>query len=273
MGIINDGIKKASEASRGKIEAKRKIGDAKAKGSIDKKGVIELGVDFKVGGLGITTDYGGGIKVSIAGQSITWGKTGGKIHYNIGGFELIVEARKCIVTETKKIMGIVVASHTYPDPGCKLPEPPKPPDPPQPPNSVDPIAVPVPDTGNGWVFVHVKSESIDGRYISSSDKYHLLSIFIRKIVSPIEERIQGSVGNCPMDIEFQHFYNSERTVYPKGTKIWVHRIPVYDTVGWVDNLVPLHTELASNYACSHYFMGDAAPLYFWGAFKDIKRFL
>lgn len=150
MGKIEDGIKHVSNAAKGKIEGKGKIGDTKTKGSIDTKGVVELGVDFKVGGLGITTDYGGGIKVSIAGQSITWGRTGGKIHYNIGGFEVIVEARNCVVTETKKIMGMVVASHTYPDPGCKLPEPPKPPKPSI--QSFDEQGINLPETGSGWVF-------------------------------------------------------------------------------------------------------------------------
>jgi hypothetical protein len=45
----------------------------------------------------------------------------------LGGFEVIVEARDCVITETKLIMGIEVASHTYPDPGCKLPDPLAPP--------------------------------------------------------------------------------------------------------------------------------------------------
>ena len=52
-----------------------------------------------------------------------WGREGGIIHYNFGGFEVIVEARDCTIIETKKIAGITVASRTYPDPGCKLPEP------------------------------------------------------------------------------------------------------------------------------------------------------
>lgn len=87
---------------------------------------IELAINAGVGQLGISTDYGGGVVIGIGGQKITWGTGGGKIHYNLFGFELIVEARDCIVVETRKIAGQIVASHTYPDPGCKpLPLPKK----------------------------------------------------------------------------------------------------------------------------------------------------
>jgi hypothetical protein len=86
---------------------------------------IEFGLDIGIGQIGISTDYGGGIVVGIAGQKIVWGREGGTIHYNVGGLEVRVEARDCVVVETRKIAGIVVSIHTYPDPGCKLP-----PDPP-----------------------------------------------------------------------------------------------------------------------------------------------
>jgi hypothetical protein len=86
---------------------------------------IELGINVGIGGLGISTDYGGGIVVEFGGQKIVWGREGGKIHYNLGGFEVTVEARNCVVTETRKIAGQVVGIHVYPDPGCKLPEEPK----------------------------------------------------------------------------------------------------------------------------------------------------
>lgn len=86
-------------------------------------GGIELGL--KVGGigqLGISTDYGGGIVVGIFGQKIVWGREGGNIHYNFGGLEVIVEARDCVVVETRKIFGQVTGRHVYPDPGCKQPK-------------------------------------------------------------------------------------------------------------------------------------------------------
>ena len=151
--------------SEGKIEASGKIRGRSAQGSIDDEGVIELGVDFKVGGLGVTTDYGGAIVVTIAGQSITWGREGGLIEYNFAGFQVTVEARDCIVTETKKIAGIVVAEHTYPDPGCELPEPPEPPEPPKPPpgpNGIDPNTIT--DTGDGYILVGESYYSIFYNY-------------------------------------------------------------------------------------------------------------
>ncbi|MCC3409524.1 MAG: hypothetical protein JGK17_29015 [Microcoleus sp. PH2017_10_PVI_O_A] len=84
---------------------------------------VSLGVDLGIAGLGVTTDYGGAATVNIAGQKITWGIEGGKIELGIGGLEVKVEARDCVVTETKKIFGQVVATRTYPDPGCN-PKPP-----------------------------------------------------------------------------------------------------------------------------------------------------
>lgn len=89
---------------------------------------VELGINAGIGQLGISTDYGGGIVVGIGGQKIVWGREGGYIHYSLPGLEVIIEARDCVVVETRKVMGKIVASHTYPDPGCKLPpDPPKPP--------------------------------------------------------------------------------------------------------------------------------------------------
>ncbi|MEG3900009.1 MULTISPECIES: hypothetical protein [unclassified Microcoleus] len=83
---------------------------------------VEIGLNAGgIGQLGISTDYGGGIVVAIFGQKIVWGREGGKIYYNFGGLEVIVEARNCVVVETRKILGQVVDSHVYPDPGCKLP--------------------------------------------------------------------------------------------------------------------------------------------------------
>jgi hypothetical protein len=154
MSRIRDGITQATASTEGVISAKGNIGKNKAQGSIDSEGIWDLGIDFKLGGLGITNDYGGAITVSIAGQSITWGREGGKIHYDLGGFEVIVEARDCVVTETKKIMGIVVASHTYPDPGCELPREPEPIIPP-----FDPTVPLILEDGADTVFVVVHGTS------------------------------------------------------------------------------------------------------------------
>jgi len=117
---------------------------------------IELGLDVGIGQLGISTDYGGGIVIGIGGQKIVWGREGGKIYYNLGGFEVIVEARNCVVTETRKIAGQIVATHVYPDPGCKPPDPPKNPlpDPPPTPPSGDEPSVSVPnDDERYWAIV------------------------------------------------------------------------------------------------------------------------
>jgi len=159
MSKIKNGISKATLSTEGLISAEGNIGKNKTQGSIDSEGIWDLGIDFKVGGLGITNDYGGAITVSIAGQSITWGREGGKIHYNLGGFEVIVEARNCIVVETKLIMGNVVASHTYPDPGCKLPDPNEEPETPEPPPGLPGGGIAIPDTDEiMWVIYDVNEK-------------------------------------------------------------------------------------------------------------------
>ncbi|MEG4915750.1 hypothetical protein [Microcoleus sp. B7-D4] len=105
---------------------------------------VEFGLDVGIGKLGISTDYGGGIVVVIFGQKIVWGREGGKIHYNFGGLEVIVEARNCVVTETRRIWGQVVGRHVYPDPGCKLPPEPKPEPKPKPETPLPPPGIPIP---------------------------------------------------------------------------------------------------------------------------------
>jgi hypothetical protein len=70
MSKIGEGISQTAESTQGVISAEGKIGKNKAKGSIDGEGILDLGIDFKVGGLGITNDYGGAITISIAGKSI-----------------------------------------------------------------------------------------------------------------------------------------------------------------------------------------------------------
>lgn len=117
---------------------------------------IELGL--KVGGigqLGISTDYGGGIVIEIFGQKIVWGREGGKIHYNLGGLEVIVEARDCVIVETRKIFGQITGRHVYPDPGCKLPPEP------DPRSESDPIQQPSSNNPNAILTV---KKCVGGRY-------------------------------------------------------------------------------------------------------------
>jgi hypothetical protein len=89
-------------------------------------GNIELGVDLGIAGLGISFGYGGAIVVKFAGQTIVWGREGGEIRLRVGGFDVDVIAKDCVVTETKRIAGQIVSARTYHDPGCKSPDPPAP---------------------------------------------------------------------------------------------------------------------------------------------------
>lgn len=142
-------------ASEKGIEASGKIRGQKGNAGISEDGIVELGLDIKVAEIGISTDYGGSIIVGFAGQKIVWGLEGGRLLIKFGGiFEVEVEARDCVVTETKKIAGQIVASRTYPDPGCKLPEPPEPA--PTQPNLPPPQGDGTEQLGEGiaWVFVN-----------------------------------------------------------------------------------------------------------------------
>ena len=117
------GISKAEISEKG-ITASGSIGGQKGNIGVSRDGVVELGINIGIAEIGFSTDYGGSVVVGFAGQNIVWGLEGGKISIRFGGiFEVDVEARDCVVTEIKRIAGMVVSSRTYPDPGCKLPEP------------------------------------------------------------------------------------------------------------------------------------------------------
>lgn len=120
----------------------------------------------------------------------------------------------------------------------------------------------------GWVFVHC-------RYKSNSDRNgYKTGLFLRRITSPIEERLPY-VARAPMDMEAQG--SNYPIQYQKVTKyetlLRVHRIPVYDVVGFKQGKVPLNTELAAQNAGSLYFNSDRYPLFFWGNFREIRNFL
>ncbi|MEG4302196.1 hypothetical protein [Microcoleus sp. D3_18a_C4] len=259
------------------IEITRAIGK-KSDGKITlntEGGSIEIDLGFA--SIGATTDYGGAISVGLLGQEITWGREGGTIHIGIGGFAVDVEAKDCIVTEVKSIFGHVVAQRSYPDPGCELPEPPEPPQPPEPPGLVDPIAVPVPDTGSGLVFVHCKYEGMSP--LAMVSRKYLLSYQKRTILSPIEDRLQGVVARCPVDITSNYTSNhpesydpASGTVYTKGLRLLTYRAIYYNRTESRLRTAPL-TERASIYASSASTPGSNKPLFFWGAFADIKNFI
>jgi hypothetical protein len=221
MGAIRNGITQATVSTEGTISVEGNIGKNKAQGSIDSEGIWDLGIDFKVGGLGITNDYGGAITVSIAGQSITWGREGGKIHYSLGGFELIVEARDCVITETKKIMGIEVASHTYPDPGCELPEPEEPFEPPAFPELPPTQEVKIPNTDDVmWVVCDLIQETYRSFLYESGVREARLSFvetFTRKVTD--EEPASDDIRKTPFTVtETQSYYtNTIHKISKKNT--------------------------------------------------------
>ena len=97
------------------------VGGQKGTVGVGSNGTVSLGIDTAGIKLGITNDYGGAGTIGFGGQSITLGTEGGNIKLGIGGFEVFVEARNCIVIETKKIAGMIVSQRSYPDPGCKQP--------------------------------------------------------------------------------------------------------------------------------------------------------
>ncbi len=139
------GISKAQVSEKG-LKASGSIGGQKGNVGISRDGVVELGINVGIAQIGFSTDYGGGVVVGFAGQKIVWGLEGGKISIRFGGFfEVDVEARDCVVSEIKRIAGIVVSSRTYPDPGCKLPPEPDrvKKEPFTPPTIINPVGLPM----------------------------------------------------------------------------------------------------------------------------------
>ncbi|MCC3473987.1 MULTISPECIES: hypothetical protein [unclassified Microcoleus] len=125
-----------TSVSSSSVSVSGSVGGQKGSVGIKDNGTVNLGLDFGGVKLGITNDYGGAGTVGFGGQSITWGLEGGNIKLGIGGLEVLVEARDCVVVEIKKIAGMIVSQRSYPDPGCKLPTP----------TPVPTPATPVPDS-------------------------------------------------------------------------------------------------------------------------------
>jgi hypothetical protein len=259
------------DADSEKVEISTRLGRSGkiANVTVDRE-VAEAGIDLGFGSIGVTTDYGGGISLGLLGQEITWGREGGTIHIGVGGFNVDVEARDCIVTEIKSIAGHIVAQRSYPDPGCELPPPtPTPSTSPVSPNPAIPAGVEVPNTDvEGWVFVHVLAEGTD-----FAGKFHS-HLFFRSITSPLKERLPRFVARSPVDMSVQAFKEFPNVIVKKnGIQLWVHRIPVYDVIRAIKREVPLNTELTYQFASSLYNTGDRNPLFFLGVFRDIRNFL
>lgn len=269
-------VSKISPSASG-VTISGSAGGQKGSVGIDTDGGIKLGLDIGIGKVGIDSDYGGSISVGFGGQNIIWGREGGKIHYNLGGFEVIVEARNCVVTETKKITGMVVAQRTYPDPGCKLPPDPEPEPPePPPPNSGDPVTgVEVPNTDTrGWVFVHIRYW---GAWRQTQNGLRLVpeSFARREITSAIDENRPAWVGATPFDMSETYTHESSSVgrpyLIPKRTPLWIHGITVKDEASTAPfGEIPT---VAYHLASSLYFSGDASPLFLWGTFSEIREFL
>jgi hypothetical protein len=190
----------------------------------------EAGIEINLGiaSIGATTDFGGAISLGIGGQNVTWGREGGTIHIGIGGFEVDVEARDCIVTEIKSIFGQVVAQRSYPDPGCKLPDPEPVPIPP--PGTSDPEkGIILPKGEAGWIFFtrkYLQGEPsfYEGRYYNadwkiSSEPVDYDDTLDGDILLPFGVRIR--------DVQKSSFpgggHNAVGT-YPKRSRDW--RMPV-----------------------------------------------
>jgi len=130
------------DPEQGEVQVTRNLKTGDGQITINREGGGSIEINLGVGSIGLTTDYGGAISLGIAGQNVTWGREGGTIHIQIGGFEVNVEARDCIVTEIKSIYGNIVAQRSYPDPGCKLPDPPNPLPPSPPPSPEQGLDIP-----------------------------------------------------------------------------------------------------------------------------------
>ncbi|MEG4032078.1 MULTISPECIES: hypothetical protein [unclassified Microcoleus] len=278
MSAIRSGITQATASAEGTISAEGNIGKNKAQWSIDSEGIWDLGIDFKVGGLGITNDYGGAITVSIAGQSITWGREGGKIHYDLGGFELIVEARDCVVTETKIIMGIVVASHTYPDPGCELPDPPEP---------LTPTPTPTPTPGGNneipdtqeimWVVCDLREEY--WRAISYSQvRLEFTNLYTRTITEQ-EKPISSTVMPFTLTETQTQYPNTIHKILKSNSTSPQRTTFVYLNSGASANVQNVTSKIMSSNGGANYFSTTqsggnyARSLCFYGTGAIIKKYI
>jgi hypothetical protein len=274
VGRIKSGISQATVSTEGVISAEGKIGKNKASGSIDSEGVWDLGIDLKAGGLGITNDYGGAITITIAGQSITWGREGGKIHYNLGGFEVIVEARDCVVTETKLIAGIAVASHTYPDPGCKLPDPNEEPEPSPEPDPEGGIGIPGTEE-----FMWVCFDLIEQHYQASAAGPQVIETFtyIRSVteleppvtstrtpfgVTETQNVYKDSIHKITKN-RLSNFYNWIITLENGSRAVGLFVLSDVFSSDGGDNYLPTTTLNGGNYG---------HPLCFFGKGKDFNKF-
>lgn len=175
--------------------------------TINREGGGAIEINIGIASIGVTTDYGGAISLGIAGQEVTWGREGGTIHIGIGGFAVDVEARDCIVTETKSIFGQIVAQRSYPDPGCKLPDPPKPP--PQPQGEVPPEGLEIPD-GPEMIYMVLDGQK-QGYYYNSWNNGFNQQTDTSILTAKTETRIINSPVMKLSDLSFTSIEAGSRT--------------------------------------------------------------
>jgi hypothetical protein len=241
-------------------------------------GNIELGVDLGIAGLGISFGYGGAIVVKFAGQTIVWGREGGEIRLRVGGFDVDVIAKDCIVTETKRIAGQIVSARTYHDPGCKPPDPPAP--------TPTPILTPTPSAGIeisdtdeiGWAITsyagwqqdfgsrNIRRSTYEPTIedISISGKQEPLPFSIYRFTGDVLHRVLR--GGMPA-YRNTVLWSDEEMQKPSG------RAQPY---GAVQELLSLQYKLTFN--GSDYWIGTSGHGYsitlgFFGKSKDIKKVL
>ncbi|MEG4863654.1 MULTISPECIES: hypothetical protein [unclassified Microcoleus] len=243
------------------IEITRAIGK-KSEGKITlntEGGSIE--VDLGFASVGATTDYGGAISVGLLGQEIVWGREGGTIHIGIGGFAVDVEARDCIVTETKSIFGQIVAQRSYPDPGCKLPDPPTPTPTPTPTPGPD-GGIDLPNTEDiGWVIFNMRElYYLPYARIPGYDNTTI------RTASNIKEK-DRTASSLPFKlVSTKNRYNALDYTIEQGTAI--HTLQTYTTTGTFGNM--------SISACQKYppyTYGFDFVAAFYGKVGTIKQFI
>lgn len=209
-------------ASTSAIEATRNIGKYEGSASYDREeNVASVGLDIGIAGLGVTTDHGGAvtgkIDLGIVGMEIEWGREGGIVdtQAGFGLFETKVEAKNCVVTERKLIAGQVVATRTYRDPGCKLPEPLAPAPEPEP--EPTPEGIKLPNTDEvGWVVFDME------------EKYLLYRKTTIRTVSDIQEKNRNANSLPFKVVSTNNPYGSADYTINKNTR--VHNGQAYDTI-------------------------------------------
>jgi hypothetical protein len=246
----------------GEIQVTRNIGKSgDGKVTINREGGGAIEINLGVGSFGLTSDYGGAISLGVGGQEVTWGREGGTIHIGIGGFNVDVEARDCIVTEIKSIYGNIVAQRSYPDPGCKLPDPPTPTPRPTPTPAPTPGGIEVPNsTDLYWAVSTTTARFLDGY------NYHLVPT-ISEETKPVDQYI------LPFTVEKRDKFGTRHRA-KKGSRAYYQFVRFY----YDDRYHEYYSMLMSTEYYSEFFEQWLAPhqreeLALFGTGVEINNYL